>query len=1139
MRRLWIAILVVVFAASAAAAEDVENYSWSFGNFVSPSRTLDPDLAKCPKTVKPFDWDLYRSTYIGAPLKYDNADELEKLFFNEIYKKKLAEAGNCYGMALLSMLINEKGGHLGFCAPVSQYSGGQDKSCPYDDDGTQKLTRTGPTNPKLRSAIGQLHGHQVNLAGILHLKEVLQLPHDAFHDGGYAYEEVVKDNPALVSILENFGLTTTGCFKTGEAHTMVAYKAVADPASGSKQRFIYVYDPNRSWADPAWQPWYEAGRNRIVIDDKGRWEYCWTPVPKPAAAPGSPPDYQCDKLWKGNPAGSGDLARKGAILITPLHVVADRGVAPTSLGAIETLILSGSGAGLVQATDGAGRRLFNPGTGAIETDPARGLFDLFPWVPSDGPSTGGFEDSELFFRTASGGGPLGLEILAGGEGYSLEFTAASGILRIDAVGGSGVDRVRIAPAAIGGPSVVLSNTAGVSSYAVGITRVFAAGQGGREFRLDAIRTSSPAPVEIRVVGDDSRLEVLSPLGPASFDLRLTEMGPGSETTAALAGARLDAGQLLRVAPRDWSALADGGIAVTEDAIDRVAVEAFQDLAYGPSRGPVGEVFEESRGIGFAEAGWTSFNDASGIYDQRSGPGGTSAGGDRLQFVYGGVEDDFELTAEIVSLAPAARGGRYGLMLRRSAAPSSRYAFLEPAGLSSRRMREGTAAAPDHQSLRAADFELPRFLRLLRRGGAIYGYVSADGADWRPVGASRWPGLAPGGPAMAGFASAAAARTGRLLGTRFRVHRFGPIEPPLPPAVSLDGTTAGRRVLVQPFDGPDGALPTGYRVRSETESFTPHLWGGRLRLTEAGEAQTSVSAVASEALEEIDGAAWRFDFDLFAESDETWEAGGSVLTFVLAGARGGRGSIGEAANRVSVVFEIGPDFAPDSAEGAAPRGSAEAEPIRSAGYRVGIAAQGSPDSALWQTEGLPDLLAPEGVHVRLLYNRGRVQLLLGERGAGEESLAPALEADLLPLSFAAGGQRAVFGFAAEGGRAAPTLEIDNAAVTRLDCDDIQEVAVIEGSPEAGLSVGEQLVLDGSGSHGGEGDDFEPVSHRWQVIAGPAAILGPDHGPTATVELLGEGRIEVGLTVDDGSCANPATAVASFAVEGGKTSTQQRR
>ncbi len=136
-------ILVMLFMALLCIAGvaftqtfDVERDSWYFDNF----------------ETDPLTWDIYRDTFIGVPPTRDPlSSAFDVLFYDNLYKSSLAKNGNCFGMSLQSLMMLKNGGHLGYCAPVNQYSG--------DLIGTPT---TGPTDNGLTRIINEMHGHQVH-----------------------------------------------------------------------------------------------------------------------------------------------------------------------------------------------------------------------------------------------------------------------------------------------------------------------------------------------------------------------------------------------------------------------------------------------------------------------------------------------------------------------------------------------------------------------------------------------------------------------------------------------------------------------------------------------------------------------------------------------------------------------------------------------------------------------------------------------------------------------------------------------------------------------------------------------------------------------------------------------------------------
>jgi hypothetical protein len=154
------AIGLTAMTAGALADDHASKNGWRFHNF------SDPTLS----------WDIYRDTFIGIPASEDPvASPFDALFYEQVYKSKLAAPGNCFGMSLLSLMILQNGGHLGYCAPVTQYSG------------DPNATGMGPSDPLLHRAINVMHGHQVNLPTLQFLLDVFTQHNN--RDAQHAYDQ--------------------------------------------------------------------------------------------------------------------------------------------------------------------------------------------------------------------------------------------------------------------------------------------------------------------------------------------------------------------------------------------------------------------------------------------------------------------------------------------------------------------------------------------------------------------------------------------------------------------------------------------------------------------------------------------------------------------------------------------------------------------------------------------------------------------------------------------------------------------------------------------------------------------------------------------------------------------------------------
>jgi hypothetical protein len=204
------------------------------------------------------------------------------------------------------------------------------------------------------------------------------------------------------------------------------------------------------------------------------------------------------------------------------------------------------------------------------------------------------------------------------------------------------------------------------------------------------------------------------------------------------------------------------------------------------------------------------------------------------------------------------------------------------------------------------------------------------------------------------------------------------------------------------------------------------------------------------------------------------------------------------------------------------------------YHLGIDAGNTVDSVVQTSEDLPDIFDPAGIHARVRYNRGRVTVWLASNAAGAGPLKQYLQADVIPISFAAPDQLAVFGFTAGTGSNTETGEVDNLKVTVFGCDDPPEIAVISGRPTAPVAQGALVTLDGGGSASGPGETGGITSWRWEVLSGPAAVEGPSDQPTVNLRTgATDGAVRVRLVASDGRCSNPGVAEVSFDVGASRT------
>ncbi len=263
-----------------------EKYGWGFRNFND--------------TV--FSWDIYSHSFFGVPLDSNDAwltSSFDKLFYKLAFRKTLPNPkddgvgiGNCYGVSLMSLMINRFGGFYGYCAPTSGYHGD-----------TTWNGGNGPNDPQLHRLINIMHGHQLSLASIESYLD--QASGGKSENSNFAVniarQTIGKEGPCIVSITEY-----ENPFKGG--HALIAYGVTQD---GSGHAKIWVVDPNRLWAVPSSRDrgWYQEDSNFIFCDlASGDWHFRMSD----------------STLWPSDP--------KGHLIIMPISLIGPPGRVPSSLG---------------------------------------------------------------------------------------------------------------------------------------------------------------------------------------------------------------------------------------------------------------------------------------------------------------------------------------------------------------------------------------------------------------------------------------------------------------------------------------------------------------------------------------------------------------------------------------------------------------------------------------------------------------------------------------------------------------------------------------------------------------------------------------------------------------------------------------
>lgn len=479
----------------------VEDNGWYFLNFGTPLLT----------------WEQYRDTFIGTPPTYSYAaSAIDAAFYDGVYKNQLSPPGNCYGMSLMAQLIRDKGGHLGFCYPVSQYSGGL------------TVPGTGPSDSRLTYAINVMHGHQVNLNSLKQYLELLSI--GKTRDGNFAFQQAeyyeLSDDYTIVSITKSLSPTDGG-------HTMAVYDTLT---VGSEKR-IYVYDPNRSWYESTGQSWYRSGSNYISIQSSsGAWSFVM------AGSTGT---------WSGSPSSGGN------IVITPISLCGPRDRSPASMGLdalsfLNQFFIYGSGNEITQVTNSQGKRLFKPGTIEIDNDPNTGLLNTVPIYPSDGNPPYDFQSFVMF---GNPGGPLQFDVKSAGNGYTLELAGPRSIVRIQAVSKEGYDRFFVENPGMLSPRLKLTNNIAAEKYEVKFTQIVNPGKESRIFHLMDMAIPPKNLIEFAITPDRKGLKVISPNSSLGFGLQIERWELGKEKQIVqMPQLQIAAGQSQLFKPINWQIL---------------------------------------------------------------------------------------------------------------------------------------------------------------------------------------------------------------------------------------------------------------------------------------------------------------------------------------------------------------------------------------------------------------------------------------------------------------------------------------------------------------------------------------------------------------------------------------------------------
>jgi hypothetical protein len=439
--------------------------AWYFHNFSTPLLT----------------WDDYKETFIGIAPTEAESGNFDPIFYEYIYKDKLAGPGNCFGMCLLALEMRDKGGCEGYCYPPYIYPG----LC---------NSPGGPTQTELLHAINIVHGYQLNHRVIMYMIDLIAK--HVNRDGKYVFDQfkyyMAKEGPCVLSVTESLA-------PGGKGHALIAY----DYADLGSTKRIYIYDPNRSYYGTGGATYYDGKNNYVEINSTtGAWSF--------TMAGGT--------VWSGSPWSGGNL------ILFPLSIVGPRDRIPQSIfadisDALNKIIISG--ADISQISTAEGRHLFKPGTQELETDTSKAMNNLLPFSPFAVNMQPTDKQMIFFYR---GSKPLDIEVKNPGQGYSVAMIGTKGYVSLKAVNGRGVEKIRIDKLNTNVPVLKFTNLTNPSYYQVELRSIVKENEKVRIYAIDKINPAVNVPLNITLSKQGAGIEMTSDKNVSPFELAISETG---------------------------------------------------------------------------------------------------------------------------------------------------------------------------------------------------------------------------------------------------------------------------------------------------------------------------------------------------------------------------------------------------------------------------------------------------------------------------------------------------------------------------------------------------------------------------------------------------------------------------------------
>ena len=150
---------------------------------------------------------------------------------------------------------------------------------------------------------------------------------------------------------------------------------------------------------------------------------------------------------------------------------------------------------------------------------------------------------------------------------------------------------------------------------------------------------------------------------------------------------------------------------------------------------------QSQDIGAVSAAG-SFSESGGVYTLRSGGLDIWGTADAFRYAWQSLTGDGQITARVVSQSNAGSWAKAGVMLREQLTAGSRHAFVfvtQAAG-AFMQYRTATGGSTGPGSGEQPGIAAPYWVRLIRQGNVVTGYISPNGTSWTQRGSVTFSSL---------------------------------------------------------------------------------------------------------------------------------------------------------------------------------------------------------------------------------------------------------------------------------------------------------------------------------------------------------------------------------------------------------------